>query len=70
MKTTNKPRVVVTLPELAGELGADVTQLLYRIRMGQIPRGRQIGRTCVYTFDQAQQIADWWKARQKLEFDR
>jgi hypothetical protein len=70
MKTTSKPRVVVTLPELAGELGADVTQLLYRIRIGQIPRGRQIDRTCVYTLDQAQQIADWWKARQKLEFDR
>jgi hypothetical protein len=56
------------LPRLAKEIGADITQLRYRIQTGQIPRGIRIGTAYVYTPEQARQIAEWWKARQKLVF--
>ena len=65
---TNKSGTIVTLTELAEELGAKVVQLQYRVRTGQIPKGRQIDKAYVYTSQQARQIADWWEARKKLVF--
>ena len=65
---TNKSGTIVTLTELAEELGAKVVQLQYRVRTGQIPKGRQINKAYVYTPEQARQIAEWWRARQKLVF--
>jgi hypothetical protein len=63
-----EPRTIVTLPELAAEIGADITQLRYRIQTGQIPPGIRIGTAYCYTPDQARQIAEWWEARKRLVF--
>ena len=46
-----EPRTIVTLPELAAEIGADITQLRYRIQTGQIPRGIRIGTACQATLE-------------------
>lgn len=63
-----EPRTIVTLPELAEEIGAEITQLRYRIQTGQIPPGIRIGTAYAYTPDQAKRIAEWWESRKRLTF--
>jgi DNA-binding transcriptional MerR regulator len=65
---TNKSGTIVTLTELAEELGAKVVQLQYRVRTGQIPKGRQINKAYCYTPDQARRIGEWWESRKRLVF--
>jgi hypothetical protein len=65
-----RTRTIVTLRELADQIGADVRQLHYLIETGRIPAGERLGRSLTYTPDQADQICDWWQVRQKLVFQK
>jgi hypothetical protein len=65
-----KTRTIVTLRELADQIGADVRQLHYLIETGKIPAGERLGKAFIYTEPQARQIADWWQVRQKLVFEK
>ena len=63
-----QPRTIITLQDLAEEIGAKVPQLRYLIQTGRIPGGERIGRSLTYTPDEAEQIREWWESRKRLVF--
>ncbi len=57
---------ILTTHELANRLGIHTDAVEYLVKKGRIPAGQRIGRTNVWTEEEAATIQRWWAERERL----
>jgi excisionase family DNA binding protein len=57
---------LLTTHELADRLGVHTDAIEYMAKIGRIPAGQRVGRTKVWTEEQAGRIKRWWAERERI----
>ena len=57
---------IVTTRELADRMAVHMDVIEYLAKRGRIPAGQRVGRTNVWTEEEATTIQQWWEERERI----